>query len=115
RYLFTAFDVGDSGWRAVRSTRGVIDLVRNGVDPVKVPPAIIEQMRARQGEDGFIQVSRKLNILRGSRIRIEAGPFTDYEAIFDTQRDNDRVIALLSLLGRKVVVELPGAAVAPAD
>ena len=89
--------------------------VRNGIDPVKVPSAIIEQLRARQGDDGFVQLSSKLNLARGARIRIEAGPFTDYEAIFEAQRDNDRVVALLSLLGRKVVIELPVAAVARAD
>lgn len=115
RYLFTRFDVNDAGWRAVRSTRGVIDLVRNGIDPVKLPPGVIDQMRARQGDDGYVQLSSNLNLARGARIRIESGPFADYEAIFEAKRDNDRVVALLSLLGRKVVVELPVAAIVPAD
>ena len=34
RYLFVAFDASDPQWRAIRSTRGVIDLVRHGLDLV---------------------------------------------------------------------------------
>ena len=115
RYLFIQFDVNDAGWRVVRSTRGVVDLVRNGIDPVKLPVGIIEQMRDREGDDGYVRLNSHLNLSRGVRIRIEAGPFADYEAIFEAQRDNDRVVALLSLLGRKVVVELPVADVVRAD
>jgi transcriptional antiterminator RfaH len=115
RYLFIKFDISDAGWRVVRSTRGVVDLVRNGIDPVTVPAGIIEEIRARQNEDGFVQLSRRLKLTRGARIRIDAGPFADYEAIFQSQRENDRVVALLSLLGRQVVVELPVAAVAPGN
>ena len=115
RYIFVQFDVTEAGWRVVRSTRGVVDLVRNGIDPVRLPRGIIEQMRSRQGDDGYVQLNNNLNLARGARIRIEAGPFAEYEAIFEAQRDNLRVVALLSLLGRKVVVELPMEAVVPAD
>lgn len=115
RYLFISFDIKETGWRVVRSTRGVVDLVRNGLDPVKVPSEIVEEIRARQGIDGLVEISRRLKLSRGARIRIDAGPFAEYEAIFEAQRDNDRVVALLSLLGRKVVIELPVAAIAPAD
>lgn len=115
RYLFINFDIHESEWHVIRSTRGVIDLVRIGTDPVKLPPGIVEEIRARQGADGFIELARRLNISRGARIRIDAGPFADYEAIFEAQRDNDRVIALLSLLGRRVVVDLPLSAVVPVD
>jgi transcriptional antiterminator RfaH len=114
RYLFIAFDTGDSGWRVVRSTRGVIDLVRNHQDPAPVPGAIIEEIRSRQDEDGFV-VMALAKLGRGDKIRIETGPFASYEAIFETVRDNDRVVALLSLLGRQVVVNVPIDAVSPAS
>jgi transcriptional antiterminator RfaH len=114
RYLFVAFSPEENGWRAIRSTRGVVDLVRNGIDPISVPDAIIEEMRSRQDQDGLIVLARHLKLDRGDRIRIETGPFASYEAIFQTQRDEERVIALLSLLGRKVVVDVPIDAVVPA-
>ena len=114
RYLFVAFDVGDSAWRVIRSTRGVIDLIRNGLDPVAVSDAIIDEIRRRRDEKGFVVLAKHLNLKRGAWIRIDSGPFADYEAIFESQRDDERVVALLSLLGRKVVVELPICDVVPA-
>jgi transcriptional antiterminator RfaH len=114
RYLFVSFDIGNAGWRAIRSTRGVIDLVRNGIDPVPVSEAIIDEIRRRRDEHGFVVLARHINLKRGSRIRIDTGPFADHEAIFECQRDDERVVALLSLLGRQVVVELPIRAVIPA-
>lgn len=114
RYMFVSFDAGAAGWRAIRSTRGVIDLVRTGLDPVPVSGAIIEEIQRRRDEQGFVVLAKHLNLKRGSRIRIDTGPFADYEAIFESQRDNERVIALLLLLGRQVVVELPISAVVPA-
>lgn len=115
RYLFVGLDLSMTGWSVIRSTRGVIDIVRNGNEPVAVADAMIAQVRQREDTDGFVVLKRQLNIDRGAKIRIEAGPFAEYEAIFESQRDEDRVIALLSLLGRKVVVDLPIDAITPAD
>ena len=55
------------------------------------------------------------HLKRGARIRIDEGPFSSHDAIFEMQRDDERVVALLSLLGRQVVVQLPATAVAPAS
>lgn len=114
RYVFVSFDVDEGGWRVIRSTRGVIDLVRNGLQPVAVPETIIGEIKRRRDDEGFVVLAKGIKLKRGARIRIDAGPFADYEAIFEKQRDEDRVVALLSLLGRKVVVELPIDSVAPA-
>lgn len=107
RYIFAAFDAAKAGWRAIRSTRGVIDLVRSGLDPVPVPQTIVEEIQARIDEDGFVRLARHADLRPGARIRIESGPFAEYEAIFQALRDEDRVIALLSVLGRKVRVHVP--------
>ena len=114
RYLFVLFDADKSGWRVIRSTRGVVDIVSNGHDPLPIPEGIIEEIRRRRDEQGYIVLAKHLNLKRGSRIRIDTGPFADHEAIFESQRDDERVVALLSLLGRKVVVELPIRSVIPA-
>lgn len=113
RYIFIAFDAEDSGWRVIRSTRGVVDLVRNGLSPVPVPDTIVDEIRRRQDDDGFVVLGRYLKLDRGAPIKIGSGPFASYEAIFEAQRDEDRVVALLSLLGRKVVVQLPIKSIVP--
>jgi len=114
RYMFVSFNAGEASWRVIRSTRGVVDLVRIGLDPVRISDSIIEEIRRRRDEQGFVILAKHLNLKRGARIRIDTGPFVDYEAIFESQRDDERVFALLSLLGREVVVELPIRAVVPA-
>jgi transcriptional antiterminator RfaH len=113
RYLFVSFDASQQRWRAIRSTRGVIDLVSNGEMPVPVPDTIIQEMERRRDTDGYVVLARHLDLKRGTRIRIDSGPFAAHEAIFETIRDSDRVIALLSLMGREVVVQVPIRAVMP--
>ncbi len=115
RYLFIAFDAQASGWRVILSTRGVVDLVRNGHDPVPIPSAIIDEIRHREDEHGFVVVARHLKLDRGSPIKIESGAFSACEAIFEAQRDEDRVIVLLSILGRKVITEIPIKAIMPVN
>jgi transcriptional antiterminator RfaH len=113
RYIFVGFDVMSATWRSIRSTRGVIDIVRNGIDPVPVPEGTIEEIKAREDDGGFVVLGKHLRLARGDRFRIDSGPFASCVAIFESKKDEARVIALLSLLGRKVSVELPIAAVAP--
>jgi transcriptional antiterminator RfaH len=115
RYMFVAFDETAGGWRVIRSTRGVVDLVRNGLHPVPVPQAVIETIRSREDGDGYVVLARHLELGRGDRIRIDSGPFVNCDAIFEAKRDDRRVVALLALLGREVVVDLPIRAVAPVN
>ncbi|GIK79331.1 MAG: transcriptional activator RfaH [Pseudorhodoplanes sp.] len=114
RYLFVSLDAASAGLRAIRSTRGVVDLVRNGADPVAVPPEVISEIERRQDEQGFVVLARHLGLRRGAPILIDRGPFSKVEGIFEAMRDGERVVALLSLLGRKVVVNVPIGSVVPA-
>lgn len=107
RYLFAAFDLAEAGWRVIRSTRGVVDLVCGGTDPLPVPREIIDEINDRSDEQGLVVLARDRFLTPGDRLSIEAGPFADYEAIFEATRDEDRVIVLLSLLGRRVKAEVP--------
>ncbi len=115
RYLFVSFDAEAAGWRSIRSTRGVIDLVRIGLDPAPVPCTVIDGIRSREDENGFVVLARNLHLTRGSRIRIAGGAFAACEAIFEAQKDADRVIVLLSLLGRVVSAQIPIHAVMPVN
>lgn len=113
RYVFAAFDPDQARWQAIRSTRGVVDLVRNGLDPVPVPETILTEIRAREDEEGYVLLGNHLRLARGDKFSIAEGPFAGHVAIFEAKRDSARVIALLSLLGGQIVVNLPPRAVAP--
>jgi transcriptional antiterminator RfaH len=113
RYLFVSFDPDQQRWRAIRSTRGVIGLVSVGDSPVPVPEAVVGEIERRRDDDGYVVLARQFDLKRGMRIRIDTGPFAATEAIFEAKRDEERVIALLNLMGREVVVQVPIRAVAP--
>lgn len=114
RYVFVTFDPDQPVWRAIRSTRGIIDLVRSGIDPVPVPSDIIAAIRAREDNSGHIPLGTQLDLHPGDALAITGGAFARHTAIFQARRDNERVIALLSLLGREFSLEIPAAHIAPA-
>lgn len=113
RYIFACFDAADAAWRVIRSTRGVVEIVRSGLTPLPVPVGVVEEISRRLDETGCMHLVETSRLSPGDRIRIETGPFADYEAIFQSVRDEDRVVALLSLLGREVRAEVPIEAVMP--
>ena len=115
RYLFTAFDPNTTGWRNIRSTRGVVDLVRNGYEPTAVNTRLIEQMQAREDEAGCVVLGRQVELVKGQRLTLKGDAFKGQELIFETMKDADRVIALLTLLGREFKVEIPLTSITPAS
>ena len=115
RYLFASFDVDEPGWRAIRSTRGVVDLVHLGHGLAWVPEIVIEELHRRCDERGFVILARQLDLGPGQHVRIDSRAFAKCDAIFEAHTDDDRVKVLLSLLGREVTVQVPVAAVLPAE
>jgi transcriptional antiterminator RfaH len=115
RYLFVALDPTETRWRPILSTVGVSNLVRFGTAPAAVPTEVIDGIRAREDEEGFVAVTCVADLRAGDRVRIVAGPMSDVDALFECARDNDRVTLLLELLGRRVRVRVPARAVARSD
>jgi transcriptional antiterminator RfaH len=107
RYLFVAMDVEQARWRSIRSTMGVVHLVCHGDHPVAIPEGVVESIQARQGEDGMVALDLPPPFKTGERIRVAQGALRDVEGIFECLSDDQRVIVLLDLLGRKVRVRVP--------
>jgi transcriptional antiterminator RfaH len=105
-YMFVAVDMETQRWRAIRSTVGVLRLVTNVDEPAPVPLAIIDAMRQREDDKGFIKINQRPAFNRGDKVRVLAGAFTDTPGLFDGLADLERVAILLDLLGRKVRVML---------
>lgn len=107
RYLFVSLDPESQRWRAILSTYGVAGLVGRADGPVQVPDPVIEGLRARASDDGTFLLDRTSLLKTGDPVRIDDGPMRDLEGIFQTTNDSDRVIVLLSLMGRDVRVTVP--------
>lgn len=106
RYLFVRIDLEQQRWRSVNGTRGVIGLVMFGEQLTPVPDPVIEEIRTREDEQGFIRLNAPC-FQRGQTLRITEGPMTDTRALFEEAVDGNRAILLISLLGRLVRTKMP--------
>lgn len=104
-YLFVALDLQGEPWRSVNSTVGVIGLVCAGALPLPLDEHIVESMRAREDDEGFIQIAPQ-SFRIGESVRVTHGAFADCVGIFHCVDDTVRVTLLLSLMGRPVKVRV---------
>jgi len=114
RYLFVGMEIVTTQWRSIRSTIGIVDIIRNGDTPSPVPHGIVESIRAREDEMGLVAVSEESDFASGASVCVHGGPFNGCVGIFECVTDEERVVVLLDLLGRKVRVQVPLRAVVAA-
>jgi transcriptional antiterminator RfaH len=79
-YIFIALDPARDRWRSVLSTLGVRQLVGHGGMPQAVPPQVIDEIRAREDEQGWVRLNDGPR--SGDRVRIAWGPLADAVGIF---------------------------------
>ena len=113
-YLFVALDLASQVWHPIQSTVGVARIIRNGDAPAQIDGRIVESLKMREDESGFIQFQQQPAFRRGDKLRVIEGVFGDALAIFESMTDSQRVTVLLDLLGRKVRVVLDSVSVAAA-
>ena len=114
RYMFVAIDMATQRWRSVQSTFGVSRLVCNGDEPAAVPEGVVDALKQREDERGFVRMDLKPSFAVGDKVRVLAGAFMDNAGLFHGIADHDRVSILLDMLGRKVRVLLDADMVAAA-
>ena len=65
---------------------------------------VINALKAREDESGFVKLARRSAFSPGDKVRIIEGAFIDSLALVEGVSDHERVAILLDLLGRKVRV-----------
>ncbi len=106
RYLFVAIDLVHQRWRVIRSTVGVMNLVYSGDEPAPVADDVIRRLRQREDSKGCIQLDLASRFSAGDAVRVVGGAFSDCLGLFESMSDDERVLVLLDLLGRKVRVTM---------
>ncbi len=101
-YIFIEIDPEQSPWRAIRSTVGIFDVVRFGEKPASIPDGVIDEIHARQDERGLVKTHAGSSFKPGDAVRVLRGALGEFEALFESADDRDRVTVLLSILGRQV-------------
>ena len=112
RYLFLWAVPGQDNLRPVRSTRGVVGLVRFGGVLRPVPEPVITELQ-RVCEGGALELPSPL--VPGSRVRILTGPFAGHEAELLHTDGAHRARVLLELLGQMNALAFPLDALAPVE
>ena len=112
-YLFVELDPTRCRWRSINGTVGVNEILTNGDLPLAVPEAIIAEIKSREDETGAVKLASP-SFRRGQAVRLTEGPLADVSGLFEEMRDENRIVLLVSLLGRKVRMQVPLAVVAAA-
>lgn len=106
-YLFIQLDGIKDNWHSIRSTRGVIQIVRFNEYPVPVRDEMIETIRQRLASS----TPRVPYLQPGERVRVTEGSFSNLEAIFVADDGNERVVLLMNILQREQRLSFPVASV----
>jgi len=103
-YIFAKFNARKQ-LAKISFTRGVHSVVSFGGQPVAVEDDVIQIVKDRIDQSGFVRLGEDLQ--QGDRVVIKAGPLREFEGIFEGKlKDNDRITVLLTTIsyqGRLVI------------
>ncbi|HIB30345.1 MAG TPA: transcription/translation regulatory transformer protein RfaH [Candidatus Thioglobus sp.] len=105
RYLFIHLDDKNQNWTPIRSTPGVANFVRFGLNFAIVPNQIIKLIKIQQQQT----IEKLINICshqKGDSIEIKSGAFKGQKAVFQNYNSSDRVTVLLKLIGQQQAITL---------
>ena len=104
-YLFVRISIPDDYYKVIWA-RGVKRLVGNGAGPLPLDDSVIDFLKTKTGERGFI---RPTNVFRHQdRVRVKKGLFEGLLGVVDGCLDKrGRIRVLMSLLGDRTHVVLP--------
>jgi transcription antitermination factor NusG len=114
-YMFVHIDLPAVGISAFMWMPHSYGLVVFGSEPPSVPEELIHTLHHRVNAINEAGGENLDGLKHGETIKIEGGPFTGYEALFDTRLPGgDRVRVLLKLLEKRLVpLELPAGLIQP--
>ena len=106
RYLFLSANAQSQNLAPVRSTPGVMTMVRFGTELAVVPEPIISALKNRiVSGSGLIRI-QAVPVKEGDNVRVFDGPLAGVSGIVHERISENRTLILLELLGRPTTVEV---------
>ena len=106
RYLFLNAIAKTQNLAPVRSTYGVISMVRFGTELAVIPEHIINAIKQRiTPETGLIEI-KAIQIKPGDKVKVFDGPLAGLNGIVQEKSSEKRTIILMKLLGRPTKVKV---------
>ena len=106
RYLFLNAIPEVQNLATVRSTRGVVGLVRSGYELIRVCEPIITGLKARINPDTGLIPLEPVTLNDGDTVRVFDGPFAGLQGVLQERCSATRSLLLLNLLGTEATVEV---------
>lgn len=110
RYLFIRLSEGEDDWGPIRSTMGVVHLVKFGTIAAAVPDQMIEGIRDREIAPDLLEMP-EAPLEKGQKVRFVEGTLSGYEAIFEAENSTERVIVMMNIAGMHSQLSVPKSSV----
>lgn len=107
RYLFIALREFADDWSTIRSTRGVVGLVRFGDQFPVISDEFVDALMRRHAEAGAIDISQASEFQENDCVEISDGALAGLRAVFKADSGEERVTVLLNMLNTTRTVEVP--------
>lgn len=112
RYLFIQLDDVVDNWAPIRSTRGVVEIVRSAGRPLPVPENVIAQIWVNLSEEFHcLDLTGNSDFQPGEQVTIVGSPLRGNCAEFCARKGADRVVVLLKVMHSEQKVVLPASAI----
>jgi len=104
-YIFIHLDKKRENWSPIRSTKGVLNFVRFGLNFAQAPDTVIEFLKANEliNKEKFINLNK---FKQGEKVQITDGVFKNCVAIFKSFKSEERLILLMNLLGQQQTINI---------
>jgi transcriptional antiterminator RfaH len=112
-YLFIRLDMTLDNISSIRSTIGVVQLVKIGETAVSVPNPVMQQLFLRFDHEAVFD-NTKTTLSKGQRVNIDHGILSCTEALFESIKGEERAYVLMNILGRQTRVSMPMASLSVA-
>jgi transcriptional antiterminator RfaH len=97
-YIFVEFDITQSEWPKIRSTRGISRLVGNNTGPSQLPVGLVDLLKQRCAGNF---ADHGANTLKpGDKVHVSSGPFAAFLATVEGMEAKSRVWLLIDFMGR---------------
>ncbi|PJC85486.1 transcription/translation regulatory transformer protein RfaH [Vibrio sp. HA2012] len=104
-YVFVRFDYEEGpSFTTIRSTRGVVDFIRQGRYPQEVRGELVHELRLHE-ESGEVMLTGFLPE-KGQPVHIKEGQFSGVEALYHEADGEKRSILLIKLINQTVPVSI---------
>ena len=105
-YLFVNLDLELQNTASIRSTRGVVGLVRFGVRQQPFPRHLLQSLMDAQSASTDDAIDPATIFSSGDAVELIDGPMVGLKGIFKARNSQERVIVLFNILGAEAEVNV---------